>query len=283
MSDNFRALAEGTGLVETPDGALLYCQVRGQGAPILFLHGWTVSGRFWQSQVEGLAGRFKVAVMDLRAHGNSSKVAQGHTLPQYARDVRTVLEALDLRDAALVGWSMAGPLVLEYFKQFGADRLKALGLVDMTPYPFSPGEWNGHKLKNYNVEGMNDMLISFFSDRRAAGEAFIHTMHHGGRAPAENLDWMLREHLKTPTVAAAAVYSDYLMRDYTDVLGSISLPTLVVTGQGQTFTESQAMGRWLADQIPGSTLAAFPESGHQPFYEEADRFNRVLADFLERC
>lgn len=103
-----------SGVVETGDGALVYYEVTGDGAPILFVHGWTMSGRFWDRQVEGLAPHFAVVTMDLRGHGNSSKVLHGHTVPQYARDVRAVIEALDLHGVTLVGWSLPGPVVLDH-------------------------------------------------------------------------------------------------------------------------------------------------------------------------
>jgi non-heme chloroperoxidase len=60
--------------------------------------------------------------------------------------VRAVTEALHLNEVALIGWSLTGPVVLEYWKQFGSDRVKALGLVEMTPFAFSPEPWNSHGL-----------------------------------------------------------------------------------------------------------------------------------------
>ena len=63
---------------------------------------------------------------------NSSKTLDGHTIPQYAKDVRAVIDALKLKDVTLVGWSLAGPVVLEYWKQFGADKVKA-EMVSLQP------------------------------------------------------------------------------------------------------------------------------------------------------
>ncbi|MGH9678530.1 MAG: alpha/beta fold hydrolase, partial [Candidatus Acidiferrales bacterium] len=139
--------------LETSDGAKIYYEDEGEGQPILLVHGWTCSSRFWRKNVPVLARAFRVVTLDLRGHGKSSKTLDGHTIRQYARDVRAVIEHLGLREAVLVGWSLGGPVILSYYEQYGADhRLKALGLVDSTPFPFSPASWNSHALRDYNYD-----------------------------------------------------------------------------------------------------------------------------------
>ena len=54
-----------------------------------------------------------------------------------------------------MGWSMGGPIVLSYFDQFGQEQIKGLGLIDMTPFPFSPEPWNTQGLHGYNMDGFN--------------------------------------------------------------------------------------------------------------------------------
>jgi len=268
-------------LVETSDGGLIYVEVRGTGRPVLLVHGWTMSSAFWVRQKEGLAGEFKVVTMDLRAHGNSSKSLQGHTIPQYARDVRSVIDYLNLEGVVLAGWSLAGPVVLEYWKSYGADRVSALALVEMTPYPMSPKEWNTHALKGHNFDALNEALISLQEDRRAYGAHFVDMMFKSGEGLREEKGWMVREHLKTPTPAAIAAYSDYVMRDYTEVLGTITVPVLVANGDSEYLAFGARTGQYVADSIPKGYLVIFESSGHMPFYEEADKFNKALGDLLE--
>ena len=92
---------------------------------------------------------------------------------------------------------------------------------------------------------------------------------------------MVREHLKTPTPAAIAVYSDYVMRDYTEVPGTITVPVLVANGDSQHLVFGPKTGQYVADSIPEGRLVIFGNSGHMPFYEEADRFNKALGNLLE--
>jgi len=265
-------------LVEADDGALIHVELWGTGQPVVLVHGWTMSGEFWVRQKEGLADDFQVVVMDLRSHGNSSKILQGHTMPQYARDIRSVIAYLGLRETVLAGWSLGGPVVLEYWKTYGGRGISAMALVEMTPCAMSPEAWNTHSLRGHNFDGLNEAMLSLQEDRRAYGSRFIDIMFKQGEAPTEDRAWMLREHLKTPTPAAVAAYSDYVMRDYTTVLETISVPVLVANGDSTHMAFGPKTGRYVADAIPDGRLKLFENSGHLPFYEEADAFNKALAD-----
>lgn len=267
--------------IQTPDGALIYYEAKGEGEPLLFVHGWTMTSRFWSKQVDALSKNFKVIVIDLRAHGNSAKILHGHIVPQYAKDVRTVIETLKLNKVTLLGWSLAGPVVLDYWKQFGSDKIKALGLVDMTPFPFSPADWNCHGLKNYNYDGMNAVFLSFQENRRPFAERFINNMFKAAIAPKEDMEWMMKEHLKTPTPVAVSIYSDYLMRDYSGVLRTIKVPTIVYASDSNIFKKGIEMGRYVSSQISRSKFVSFENSGHLPFYEEPEKFNSSLIEFLK--
>jgi pimeloyl-ACP methyl ester carboxylesterase len=236
-----------------------------------------MSSAFWVKQKAVLADAFRVIVMDFRSHGYSSKTLQGHTVPQYARDVRAVLESLDISGATLVGWSMAGPVVLDYWRVYGDDRVSALGLVEMTPCPMSPESWNTHALKGYNVEGLNTAMIALQEDRAAYGQRFIGTMFRDGVGRPNDHEWMLREYLKTPTAQAVAIYSDYVMRDYTGVLGDITVPVLVANGRSEYLCFGPQTGRYVTDSLPKGRLVIYEGSGHMPFYESSDAFNKDLS------
>ena len=109
------------------DGVNLYYEDQGQGTPLVLVHGWTCSSKIWQKNVPELAKSFRVVTMDLRGHGNSAKSLSGHHVTHYARDVRALLEQLDLKDAVLLGWSLGGPVALSYWSQYHADsRLKGI-------------------------------------------------------------------------------------------------------------------------------------------------------------
>lgn len=92
------------------NGADLYYEDYGEGQTIVFMHGVMAGLRFFQHQLEGLSNDYRTVAFDFRGHGRSSKTEMGHTLPQYAHDLRTLFEKLGLDNVVLVGWSM-GALV----------------------------------------------------------------------------------------------------------------------------------------------------------------------------
>jgi pimeloyl-ACP methyl ester carboxylesterase len=77
-------------------------ETAGSGRPIVLIHGWTMSGRFFQRQVPELSESFQVIVPDLRGHGASEKVLSGHTVPQYAADLHAILAELSVERPVLV-------------------------------------------------------------------------------------------------------------------------------------------------------------------------------------
>ena len=75
-----------------------------------------------------------------------------------------------------------------------------------------------------------------------------------------------------------AVYSDYVMADFTGVLKSVSIPTLAIYGNSRHLCFGPKTGRYVADQIPDCRLEVLDQSGHMPFYEQSEQFNSLLAD-----
>ncbi len=267
--------------LETRDGAKIYYQDQGEGQPILLVHGWMCSSKFWQKNVPELANVFRVVTLDLRGHGNSSKALAGHTIGQYARDVRAVIEHLGLQETALVGWSLGGPVVLSYYEQYSKDaRLKALGLVDATPFPFNPADWNSHALRNYNYDGMNRTFADYTADPRKFAIAFTTRMFKQKPSVAD-MDWIVAELIKTPTWIAEAAYSDFLMSDYAKSLPEIKVPVIVFAANSGIFSNGIAMGKAIADQVSHGTFIPFEDAGHILFYEQPQKFNANLTDFVK--
>ena len=94
------------------DGGSVYAALRGHGPPILLSHGVTITSRVWVKQFRSLPrGGVRVIAFDHRGHGESTVGGTGYSVDNLAADMRTVIEALDLRDAILVGHSMGGVAV----------------------------------------------------------------------------------------------------------------------------------------------------------------------------
>ncbi len=263
------------------DEAKIYYEDHGEGQPILLVHGWICSSKFWQRNVPELAYQFRVVTLDLRGHGSSSKALTGHTIRQYARDVRGLIEHLGLQNVVLAGWSLGGPVVLSYYEQYGGDnRVKALALVDTAPFPFSPAAWNSHPMKNYNYDGMNAM----FAEYRANQKGFIiavTTRMYKQKPSHSEIDWMVAEQMKTPTWIAEAAYSDFLMSDHARSLPAMRVPAIVFAANSGIYCNGITMGKAIAAQLPQATFIPFEDAGHLLFYEQPQKFNAALMSFVK--
>ena len=109
--------------------------------------------------------------------------------------------------------------------------------------------------------------------------AILNRMFRSGQAGPE-LEWMLAESLKTPTGAAVAIYSDCLMRDYSGILKTIDIPVIIFAADSQVFSKSIEMAKHVNSIIPNSTLVPVENAGHLLFYENSEKFNSALIDFL---
>lgn len=284
--DNFEAVETNSdnhvgGWVTTTDSIKLWVDVHGRGRPILFIHGWSMSSLFWRRQID-LSGQFQVITMDLRGHGRSQSVLRGNTIPRYARDVREVIRALRLRDVILAGWSMGGSVVLDYWKQYGNDKLAALAIIESSPAPMSKAPWNIHRFSGMDIETIKTDIQRIKKARKAHGQLFINNMFIDGQAPDHCLKWMLDEYLKTTDETSTTIYEDYIQRDYTGILPTISVPTLAVYGRSKHMCFGPSTGRYVAGTIPDSRFVILDKSGHLPFYEEAGLFNDAITQFANK-
>jgi non-heme chloroperoxidase len=114
----------------------LYYEDHGSGRPVVLIHGYPLSSRAWDKQLPALLddGR-RVITYDRRGFGKSSQPATGYDYDTFARDLHTLLEALDLREVTLVGHSMGTGEVTRYLGQFGPDRVASGVLISPIP-PF---------------------------------------------------------------------------------------------------------------------------------------------------
>jgi non-heme chloroperoxidase len=258
---------------ELSSGVTLHVVDEGTGSPIVFVHGVMMSGRFFEHQVKGLSGAHRVVVPDLRGHGQSEKVLSGHTVANYAQDLRLLFDAMSIERPLLVGWSMGAMVVYEYLKAFGSDSVAAVMFVDQPPSDFA---WDGYPFGVLTVEALAEMVEGLQLDQRAVAEEFAGLMQH---EPKPDISaWMAGEVMRVPAAVASTILVNQTLRDYRPFLPEISCPALVVFGRDPKLTPPEA-GEYIASQIPGARFEVFEHSSHVPFLEETELFNAMLSEF----
>ncbi len=268
-------------LLRTADGVSLSvhvegpAQAEGSGPPVVLVHGWSMSGRFFRRQLPDLAASRQVIVPDLRGHGRSEKVLHGHTVPTYAADLAAILAGLGIERPVMVGWSMGAMVAYEFLRQNGPRSLSGVVIVDQPPSDFA---WEGYEFGAITLAALREMCEQIQTGQAGLVSEFVQLMLH--QPDADTVAWMRAEILQVPPAIAGAILVDQTLRDYREFLPQIQVPALVLFGEDDKLTSPRA-GQYIADSIPQATLHTFPNSSHCPFWEEAGRFNRAVTEFAD--
>lgn len=253
------------GFFTTSDGVRLHYQSKGTGRPIVFVPGWTMPGEIWEPQIREFSARYRTIALDPRAQGRSEMTGEGLFNSRRGRDVRELLEHLNLSDAVVVGWSMGVREVLTSIGQSGTARISAIALAD------------GDLWVQGDPVTRMDLVRRMQADRLAFTKEFVRGMYVQPQSQ-EYLDRVTQMSLKTPTSAAAtlnvasAVGPDTDMRQY---FGKIDKPLLYV---GVLAKKAQTDA--LKAAVPTARIELLSNAGHAIFVDQAKRFNELLEELI---
>lgn len=260
---------------ETVNGTQLYYEESGDGTPVVFLHGVLMGSRFFVEQQDSIAEDHRPVVLDFRGHGRSAKSETGHTLPTYAADLEAFLESQGFDDIVLVGWSMGSLVAWEYIDHFGTDRLSGFVSVEQQPLDLKQEEYE-HGV--FDFDELVDLMELAQTDHHELGAVLIDQMF-ASEPTADVRQLVFDEIARVPPAIKSAIFFDQSVRDYRDVLGDVDIPTLVCVGEDDTLLDPAGV-EYVAEQTPNATVERFTDSGHCPFLEEPDKFNRVITEFV---
>lgn len=258
-------------------GATLVYDDRGprSARPILLIHGVSMSRRYFHKQLKPLAVNHRVIAVDLRGHGDSPDMEAGNTVPQYARDVKMMIDALELDRPVVLGWSMGAFVVWDFIRQFGTSPITGVIVSDEAATDF---KWENFDHGFVDLPTLHALMTSVQEDRAAFLAGLIPQMFHNEQS-AEDLAWMTEESSKLSIGATASILFDQCVQDYRDVLKTIDVPTLICWGRHDQLLPVSGASH-LHQHIAGSQLEIFERSGHCPFIEESTAFNEVIDAFM---
>jgi pimeloyl-ACP methyl ester carboxylesterase len=272
--------------VTTSDGVRLrVSDTGGGGIPLVMLHGWGQTAALFQGQLSGLEDSRRVIAYDMRGHGLSDKPDHGYRIARLAADLRDVLDALGIEQADVLGWSMGASVIWSYLELFGSARVRSLVLVDqpaaVIAWPWTTAERSAQTGAILPIDGLTRLAASIAAD--ANGEVVQDFVRSMFSEPVDEGVWrVVSEQIRqTPVHAAVPLLIDHAAQDWTDVLGRIDVPALVIGCEGSHVgVRSQ---RELAARIPGARVHVFgreASSSHFPFLEATDAFNGLVDAFL---
>lgn len=253
-------------------GTKLFYRDEGRGSNLVFLHGFPVDSRMWEAQTVEFAGRFRVIAPDLRGFGQSHAV-DPFTIESQADDIHGLLDQSGALPCVLVGLSMGGYIALAYAQKYPSN-LRGLVLVDTKAAGDTAEQKEGRQkmitlVREQGAKAVAEqMLPKMLADetprRRPAVAHFLRAMMEA--CPPKTIENALAAMRDRP--------------DRTPILPSISVPTLIVVGDGDAITPvsvAQSMQR----QIPRAQLAVIKGAGHMSPMEQPTQVNQAFSRFLE--
>lgn len=274
--------------VPSHDGGSLHLLERGEGRPVLLIHGITLNAGLWSPQLHDLAGEFRVLSLDQRGHGRSVAGSDGYGMAQLGHDVASVLTKLDLHDALVVGHSMGGMAALNFAVDHPdvlAERVSGLGLVAtaaarpivplLVPRATALGALivdrldSGRSVRSYRFSG-ND--LSLFLIRSVFGKDPSAAAIEQVRASIEATDEDAIQRL------IGGILSEH---DTVDRLGAVHVPAFVVVGSRDILTPPM-FARQMVEELPDAELTVLPQAGHQLMQERPDEVAELIRDLAER-
>jgi non-heme chloroperoxidase len=260
----------------------LYYEDHGSGKPVVLIHGYPLSGASWERQVPVLldAGH-RVITYDRRGFGKSSQPTTGYNYDTFAEDLHKLVTRLELRDFALVGFSMGGGEVARYLGKYGSKGVSKVVIISGVPPFLLKTPDNPEGVDGSVFEGIKKAIAAdryaFFTDffknfyntdlllgKRVSEQAVQASWNIGAGASA------------TASLACVPTWHE----DFRNDLSRVDVPTLVIHGDADRILPIAASGLRTAKLIKGARLLVVKDGPHCITWTHAEQVNGGLLEFL---
>ncbi len=269
--------------IKTRDNTEIYYKDWGTGQPIVFSHGWPLTADDWDGQMLFLGQHgYRVIAHDRRGHGRSSQTWDGNEMDTYSDDLAAIFEALDLKNAIMVGHSTGGGEVARYLGRHGPKRVAKAVLMSAVPPLMLKTEKNPGGLPMSVFDGLRAALVAnrpqFYKD--------ITLPFYGYNRPGAKISEGIREHwwLQGMMGGVKAHYDcikAFSETDFTEDLKKIEIPVLVMHGDDDQIVPIGAAGLMSAKILKKATLKVYPGFPHGMPATNADQINADLLAFIK--
>lgn len=253
---------------------MLNYQTSGQGMPLVLIHAWPLSSNMWSHQLETLKNKAMVIAPDISGLGKSSRM-RTPSIETVAQQVAEILDHLKVKDPIVIGGlSIGGYVTFEFVRQF-PERVRGVGLFATRANADTP-EVREKRFKN--IEFLETHSLDEFLPRvipNLLGKTTITSKPE----VVEKVKSLILEN--NPEGICDMLQAMAARRDSTQLLGEISLPTLVVAGEEDGFVtveESKAMYA----KLPNAEFHVIPKTGHLLNLESPEVFENIISEFLKR-
>jgi non-heme chloroperoxidase len=269
--------------ITVKDGTEIYYKDWGKGQPIVFSHGWPLSGEDWEGQMLFFGQRgYRVIAHDRRGHGRSTQTWDGNDMDTYADDLAALFEHLDLKDVIMVGHSTGGGEVTRYLGRHGTKRVAKAALISAIP----PLMLKTEKNPTGTPLAVFDELRTALAANRPQFYKDITMPFYGYNRPGAKISEGIREHwwLQGMMGGVKAHYDCikvFSETDLTEDLKKIDIPVLVLHSDDDQIVPIAAAGPMAAKLLKNPTLKVYHGLPHGMPATHADQINADLVAFFK--
>ncbi|WP_413308126.1 alpha/beta hydrolase [Bacillus sp. 1P10SD] len=258
------------------NGATIYYEVKGEGRPVLLLHGFPLDSRMWDDQFEELSKYYQVIRFDYAGCGKSSHHDEDYSLVE---DAKSILTFLGVEKTNLVGLSVGGNLAMDFTLAYPemVDKLivASSGLLGWSDYSQERQNYNKEVNELFQKESL-EAAVKLMCKAWVAGPfRSIDVIHP---TLIEKYSAMLSGNLTSDSGKGKMILPETKTME---LVGNISVPTLIISPDID-FPDFSAISEFLHEKITDSQLVVIPGTAHMINMERPLEFNQLVVEFLNR-
>lgn len=269
------------------NGVKICYDIRGEGDPIILIHGFGAKKEFWLAQVPKISNKFKLITIDLRGAGKSDRPDIPYTMEMLAADINNLMDYLNIEKAHIIGHSLGGMIALNFLLKYPERPNKAILIATLPDLPFDKAGLEMYKKSNigFYEERLKNPEKAFFTKmKQRFTRQFFKLMQQNPKRKFHDLwsveDLMQNESIDSWTPRDIINHVNAIAGHNTsDRLHKIKNDTLILCGDKDRLTPKISSEK-IHDKIPNSILKVI-EGGHFFPLEKAPEVNQTLIEFLQ--
>lgn len=261
----------------------IYYEDYGKGKPVILIHGWPLSGKSWEGQVnEIIDAGFRCITYDRRGFGKSSFPWVDYDYSALASDLNELISQLDLSDCTIVGFSMGGGEVVRYLTDYGCDKIEKAALISSIIPLVARKEDNANGVPEEALKGIMAALkkdrVGFLKDFGGNFYGYENNKDRVSKAQLE-YDFSIASHASPrATLKTAEAWAG---TDFRAELKNVNVETLIVHGTGDGVVPIETAGNQAAEGIKNNHYKKIEDAPHGLNVTHRDELNKILIDFLK--
>jgi non-heme chloroperoxidase len=269
--------------IKVKDGTEIFYKDWGTGQPIVFHHGWPLSGDDWDAQMMFfLSHGFRVIAHDRRGHGRSTQTDKGHDMDTYAADVAELVKELDLKNAIHVGHSTGGGEVIRYVAKHGKGCVAKAVLISAIAPTMVKTESNPDGVP---MSVFDEIRLNTATRRQEYFKDFTNPFfgyNRNGSRPSQGIrDNWWRQGMQGSIKAEYDCIKVFSESDFTDDLKTVDIPVLLLHGEDDQITPFELTAARAIKLLKNGTLISYPGFPHGMPNTEAAKINEDLLAFIK--